>query len=503
MQLTQKGRAYVLILLASFIFSVFAITFEFFPFLGFSISLIVFSFTAHFIKKDKSKLTNTFFAITILLSLFLAIRSEPFLIFLNLAGIFYFGSLFLTTSKSAAPENILSIAAAPFYLFLKSILSESSYYLEFKESKNVTSKREGYLNTVVIVFTTLITLAVILPLLSSANPYFRQLLLNIFDFLGLKDFHFTENLFQWIIRLSVFAGLAYLVPKMATHINKKDVNFSDLTEGINMLVPKTAVAIVLTVFFITQFQLYFASSQTLSDLGYSYSKYANEVFAQLSAVAAIVIILLYGEKESRKVNRNIALILALQGIFLTLMAYKSVYEYSAAWGFTYKRLYGFTVATWIMGIFSIYLYAFVKNMQKQVFLISSVVFSGIILILINIVNFDYLIYNCRKATTGQGTDYEYLARLSADSLSYRKQLAEITKTQNDVLNGTEKQNAESRGLFILLHRINYLQEKYSSPDIRGFNLMEYLQFKDVESIDTKVIKEKYKIEDPIRTYPVY
>lgn len=151
--------------------------------------------------------------------------------------------------------------------------------------------------------------------------------------------------------------------------------------GINLLIPKTAVFVVLSVFFVTQLKLYFSSKETLNALGYTYSNYANEVFTQLSAVAVIVLALLYADKEKKKYNQKIALALLVEGIFLAFMAYKSVYEYSSAWGFTYKRLYGFAVATWILGIFTIYLYAFLKNMEKKFFLAKSAVYTGIILIL--------------------------------------------------------------------------------------------------------------------------
>src|SRR3972149_619422 len=232
MQLTQKGKIYALILLASAIFTVFSITFEFFPHLGLSISFIFFATLAFNIKKEKTSLTKIFFVITLILSAFLSIRSEGFITFLNIVSIFYFASL-------------LSL-------------------------------------------TTITVLAVILPLLSSANPFFEKFLSGIVDLVGLDNFKITDNLFEWMFRFAFFLLLSYFIPKVATFINKKESTKNLVPEGINILIPKIAVAIVLTIFFITQFQLYFSSSETLEAIGYTYSNYTNEVFAQLSAVAAIV-----------------------------------------------------------------------------------------------------------------------------------------------------------------------------------------------------------------------
>ncbi|KKR30765.1 hypothetical protein A2715_02015 [Candidatus Woesebacteria bacterium RIFCSPHIGHO2_01_FULL_39_32] len=492
MQLTENGKVYALILLASAIFSIFTIAFGFFPYLGASISFIAFTLLAYYIKKDKTRLTKIFFAITLILSVFLSIRSEGFLTLLNIVGIFYFGSLFTLTLKGNKTESTFSIIFAPFTLFLKSLFTTKEYSLEFNDSLTEEKKKENTLNTIAITLVTIIALAIILPLLASANPYFEKLLSDLVDLLGIRNFKITENLFEWTLRLIFFIVLVLFVPKMATLMNKNEASKLRPQEGLNMLIPKIAVAVVLIIFFITQLQLYFSSPETLESLGYTYSQYTNEVFAQLSAVAVIVLALLYFEKENKKANINMALVLAFQGIFLTLMAYKSVYEYSNAWGFTYKRLYGFTVATWILGVFTIYLYAFLKNLKREGFIFSSVIYTGIILILVNLSNFDYMIYHFRKASTGQGIDHGYLTRLSSDSLSYKNQLSEIAKDSPQILTDLDKKEANTKGLWTLLYKIERLQEKYKDADIRGFNLFEYLQYKDIKDIDTQIYRDKYK-----------
>ncbi len=495
MQLTDKGRIYALILLISAIFTVFSITFGFFPYFGLSISFILFATLAFYIKKEKTRLTKIFFAITLMLSAFLLIRSEVFLTFLNIIAIFYFASLFVLTKKDNS-ENALLLIFAPFTLFLKSLFTPNEYSLEFKKSIAKEDKKESVINTIAVIFITFVVLVIILPLLSSANPFFENLLSELINLIGLDNLKITDNLLEWLFRFAFFLLLAYFIPKVATFTNKKEGITSLNLEGFNLLVPKIAVAIVLTIFFITQFELYFSSSETLTALGYTYSNYTNEVFAQLSTVAAIVLLLLYSEKVNKKLNRKMTLILAIQGIFLTFMAYKSVYEYSYAWGFTYKRLYGFAVATWILGIFAIYLYTFLKNIEKHIFLTTSLVYTGLILILINVFNFDYMIYHFRRAATGQGIDYEYLSRLSSDSLSYKNLLNEITNKSSESIGDVEKTQAANYGILTLIYKIENLQEKYQDPDIRGFNLLEYLQYKQIKDVDTKTIRSKYEIATP-------
>ena len=107
------------------------------------------------------------------------------------------------------------------------------------------------------------------------------------------------------------------------------------------------------------------------------------------------------------------------------MAYKSVAEYINAWGLTYKRLYGLTFATWTTGIFVLFFNNYRQKNIAMVFVKNTIIFSGVMLLLVNVLNFDYLIYHLGKTETGQGTDYTYLSTLSSDSLSYKEQFMKL------------------------------------------------------------------------------
>lgn len=484
----NRSRIYLYILIASLIAPILIVTSGFFPYLGMGLAFGVYILIAYIAKKDKNIFTRLAFLITFILSLCLFIRSEPFLTFLNLAGIIYFGSLSLTEMDNKN-SNLISLIISPLNLILGSLPIKSEYKLDLKSFKNTDKNKEDRINTVIVILFTIISLAVILPLLASANPIFKKLLSDIFDFLGLKNLHFSENVFLWIIRFMIFSVLIYLVPKMATYSNKKQALLFTTQGSLNMIIPKIVIASVLIIFFITQIQLYFATSQTLIDLGYTYSRYANEVFAQLSTVAAIILVLLYFEKENKKINNFFANLLSFEGIFLNLMAYKSAIDYISSWGFTYKRLYGIAVATLILGMFIIFLYGSYKKYEKTILLKSSLIFAGLILLMINLLNFDYLIYHWRNASTGQGIDYAYLARLSPDSLSYHDQFKRISDMDPKELVKNINLNSDTDGVYVLLFKIERLQNKFQNPDPRGFNLLEYLQYKKIEKLNTENIRE--------------
>ena len=492
MKLTQNGTVFARILLASAIFSILSITFGFFPFLGLSISLIFLIVLAYSIKTNKTPLTKALAVLLLLLSVSFTIRSEPSVLFLNLIAICYLGSIFLITNTKDDFKDTLAVLFAPLTLVLGSLITPSDYRLEFEKPSSKEARQKSLVNSTLIGVTTIVILAIILLLLASANPLFKKILTDILTIFGLADVKLGEAVFQWIMRAVFFVLLALVIPRIASLTNNK-THRQAANLGLNMAFPKIVVAVVLAVFFVTQLKLYFASANALTNLGYTYSRYTNEVFAQLSAVAAVVLAVLYLETGKTRNNKILSLVLSIEGVFLTFMAFKSDFDYIEAWGLTYKRLYGLFVATWILGIFILYMHKFIKKRARYIFFIQSLFFTGTMLILVNLVNFDYLIYHMRKPSTGQGVDYEYLSRLNPDSLAYKELLMKITYNNTTTPTPQEKQLASDNGLNVLLYKIERLQEKYQSLDIREFNLLEYLQYEQIKEINTVPIRANYKI----------
>lgn len=113
-------------------------------------------------------------------------------------------------------------------------------------------------------------------------------------------------------------------------------------------------------------------------------------------------------------------------MFLTFIALKSVYDYSYNWGFTYKRLWGYTGVFWILGVFAFFVYKYFKDLQDTYFVKGVILFSSLVLIGVNIANFDSLIFHYRKSVTHSGIDYLYLSGLSSDAESYDGHFAVVT-----------------------------------------------------------------------------
>lgn len=493
MNLTTRGKIFLLICFFSFIFSCLIITLNYIPHLGLSFSLLIFTLFSYRFKKNKNKDTQIFLAFTVLFSALLIIRSEPFVTFLNLSASLFFGTLMLTSPKSG-DSGFLNHIFSPMVLVVKSVLTKSEYAFEYaKGDKSADNSKTA--NTILGILISIILVLVVIPLLSSANPYFQRIVEDVLAFFDLEKI--LENIgfdtiFIWSVRLVFFFVFLFIIPKIITLINKTtDLAFplSLKLDTFSLTIPKSALSIILFVFLFTQIQFYFADQATLKNLGLSYSQHTREVFAQLSIVAGIIMLLLYNDRKNSGINKTLNWILGIQGIFLTAMAYKSVFEYINTWGLTYKRLYGLTFASWISGIFLLFFYN--QGLKKGIvpFVKNTIIISGLILLLINIFNFDYLIYHFKKAATGQGIDYTYLSTLSPDSLSYKDQYSKL----EDALESGKypNENYNNKNPYILLYKIDSLQNKYSRFDLRTFNLLDFLQYQQIKSIDTNFLRTTF------------
>jgi len=466
----DKDRIWILLITACALFSYLTIVLGYFPYLGIATSLITLSSLVFFFKKNKSIFNLILYILTLVFSFFIVYNSNLFLTFLNILAVLLLGSL-IALPKSELNLGFLQFLISPITVFFEAFETPSDY--KFKLS--LKTNTQTYVEIGKSLLISVIILLVILPLLASANPFFNKLVADVIEIFNLRillENLFSANYFVWLIRAFVFAILTLFVPRLITFINNSTVKQLSITNplsSVDLFLPKFLVCLIIFIFFITQTQLYFASPETLQALGYSHSAYAREVFGQLSIVALVILGLIYNDKSKKKLSIMLSYFLVFEGIFLTFIALKSDYDYSLNWGFTYKRLWGFTGVFGILGIFVLYIQKCAEFVKGVILLIS------LLLIGVNIANFDYLIFHHRKSTTHSGTDYLYLSGLSSDSQSYGELLSMLEKIK-------QTNNLATRRV---LTKINKLQKKYRQLDLRTFNFSEYLQYQKIKSIDAK------------------
>jgi len=450
------------------------------PYFGLFLSLVTVTGLLFVAKDHKDKYQLALFIFTILFSCFFIIRANIFLSFLNFISIVYLLSIICL---SDATQSLFKLLFSPLYLIKSALKIKSPVILNTKLQKFNISNR-----TLFSLVVTIFVLIIILPLLSFANPIFSHWLSSFFAFLinlqFLKDIS-PETLFIVLSRSTLALILILLLPKLTGLVNKDQTKTNPFhILNFPLLIPKISVILVLFIFFITQFQLYFSSNITLESLGYTHSRYAREVFAQLSIVFIIVFALICNDKVKTRYDRLSSFILALQLFFLNLISLKSVWDYSLMWGLTEKRLYGFSVVIWLFGILILFIYHYLKKHISAVFIKNGLLFSCCILFLVNLFNFDYLIFHLAKSRTGEGIDHLYLSKLSVDSSALREHflyLTDLIKTDNEngkVYDWKIREAAQRE-----LRTIRQLTEKYQHFDFRAFNIAQFLAFQTIKDLD--------------------
>ncbi len=448
-----------------------------FPFAGLSISFSLLATLVYYIKVRKSYTETLLFLIILALCACLVLRANLFLTFLNVSTILFLGAFYIKPELKDFRFSFFELIFAPISTVWKSFQTKNEYTWE--SAFSASSKIVNLSKTLKTVAMTSAILIVIIPLLASANPIFSKLVTNVFDVKRILEFLLPKDVEIIFFRIFLFAILAYFLPRILSYANIKEMAKEQSKEFLNsdfLWLPKIAISIVLFVFFITQIQLYFASQQTLYALGYTNSSYTREVFGQLTLVAAIVIGILYNDKKRTKKEKITTLFLLFECYFLAMVAFKSDYDYSNAWGFTQKRLWGFTGVTWLILVLLLYIYIYLKRYEQARFVKGVLAISSSLLLIVNILNFDYLIYHFRKSTTQDGVDYQYISQLSPDAQAYYELATQFPSIYT-------------------ANNIRALQNKYREFDFRSFNFSEFQQFLAIKSINPQDVENK--------SYPLY
>lgn len=486
----------------SAIFSYIIVTTEHFPSFGITLIFTTIASLVLLFKKQKRPLDIVFFGLTAASAFFVTYRSSDFLTFLNILGIMFFGSYLVLGDTLRCHLSVSHVIVLPFWVL--SLVSRVANKFPFNPSVIIKKRKfeAGKLQQVGIsIFISIVILIVIVPLLSSANPLFAKWIQDIAKFFDISKLFlglFRSDFYVHSFRLIMFIVFVLYLPRLLSYVQLHEGEHKDGEHiTLPLLLPKVIVSLVLLVFFVSQYQLYFANAAMLKTLNLTHSQYAREVFAQLSVVALVIFALIYTDRSRSRRSLWITSILIAQAIFLTMMAYKSVDDYSTTFGFTHKRLYGYTGVAWITGVFIMFAYTYARNIRRAALLVSIAVFTGFILVGINIANFDYLIYHVSPSRTGEGVDYQYLTyHLSPDANFYADLLK---RTDSGARSATTSRDLEMNRQYAtyIAYRVEYIQNKYRQFDWRTYNYSEYLEYVAVKDVLAPILRnELYNLPNP-------
>ena len=354
------------------------------------------------------------------------------------------------------------------------------------EHKNTASLIKGLIITIPV-------FAILLLLLTRADPIFSQLTQNLFSGVG-------ERTVKSLVIFSTLLGFGLATIKLQEHALEERIAEGKSHE---LMVIIGSVITLFAAFILVQFKYLFSSvgERELAQLGINsltYSEYVRKGFFELLIASSIscgllVYVLRYYEHLRGRLRVVIHLfsnILTIETGLLLLSAVKRLMLYADAHGLTRARIFGFVFLVWLGILLAIFLIQLLQRMKKQWFFASVVAATLFILMLVNMVNIDGLIATLYKPTVNGEVDYYYLVKLSPDAIeSWQPAIKDATETIARLEGVADVLTEQNRQLYYrnstlnnLKLKIDYLVYKYGTNPQRqwqSFNLGEYLAYKKI------------------------
>lgn len=490
MDLVRNNLTYLGLVLLASVIPVLVVVDTGFPYLGISLTLVILSSLIFSHKPEKSKFTKISFGLSLLLAFFVVLRAQPFLTGSNiLACLTVIAALTLERPKNKY-ESLVIYFGSGLTLLIRTVMSKSKYRLK-SDSLSLTKIEVSPAKTKQVIISIIIScllLVIILPMLIFANPFFGQKVTNLIRLLDaglILDYLVKAEVGIWSLRILLFGLLFLFLPRLLTVVGHDNLPIlTQKTKYFNLTIPKIVVLLVLSLFFISQVQLYTASTEALLEVGYTHSTLSREVFTQLSLVSLILFGLVYYDKNQQGTAKKLNYLLLAGGVILCLLASKSVVDYIQENGFTFSRLWGLATIIWIVGIYLVTWFLVVKKKTGTLLSQSLFIFSIIVLIGVNLANFDYLVYHVNPPRVNQVVDQQYLAwNVSTDANAYHLIIEQFDSQLNEGLaKGDYYENVEWP-YYISVDNSQRIIRKFQNLDIRTFNIAEYQQYQSIKGLE--------------------
>jgi Domain of unknown function (DUF4173) len=376
-------------------------------------------------------------------------------------------------------------------LFGKTSESESNgpKVVENKDKTEVQTetKPNHWPQTLLNISITLFVLAIIVPLLSFANPQFGKYIGDFFNLQWIRETlnWLVENIFSasMILRGFVFAFLYNVLPRLISYCQNYVKPELEVKKDFPLSIPKIATVFTLLAFLIVQIQTTLNPGLLTKTAG----NIASETFFHLSVVCFVVFGLIYLNFKD-KINTKIwSLILLVQTLILVGIAFNSDWSYVTSWGLTHKRLYGFSILAIVLGIICVFTYYAFRNSRKMIqgFAIVFCLISAIT----NLVNMDRLIFkNPPKEATG--IEQNYVNALSLDTRNLKERYTNVVSKYNTFPKGVETAGAcgEMNWIYNYNKQITFLKEKYSTLRFLDWNFTEFSNYQGIKNTQTTLVE---------------
>jgi hypothetical protein len=272
---------------------------------------------------------------------------------------------------------------------------------------------------------TLPVLVVFVLLFASADLIVQKYVSEVFNF-QIDDELIARLILITVATLGLIGGYSYMFNDPKAEETPAEAPQKAFIGQVESTILFGSVNVLFFAFILVQLAYLFGGQANISALGFTYADYARKGFFELVAVAIVAFGLLWSaEKYVERINRGhsalfkvLSVALVLQVLLIIASAFRRLYLYEQAYGFTTLRLYSHAFTILLAVIFLILAYKIIRSASNKTFAFPA--FLAIIgfLATLNAINPDAFIARQnldRYRDTGK-IDTEYLGELSADAV---------------------------------------------------------------------------------------
>lgn len=276
---------------------------------------------------------------------------------------------------------------------------------------------------------TIPVLTVFLVLFASADLVVQKYLTGLFNF------HLSDSVIVSLILVSAatagFVGaFAYIFGRTEPEPAPAATPRRPLLGSVESSILLGSINALFLGFILVQLAYLFGGVANLASLGFTYAEYARKGFFELLAVAVVAFMLLWlaekyiaaTDKGHTLLFRILASALIAQVIIVMASAFRRLYLYEQAYGFTTLRLYSHAFTILLAVIFLVLAYKILRSASDQAFAFPAFLAFIAFLVGLNLINPDAFIARqnlARFDATGK-IDAAYLSLLSSDAFPVLK-----------------------------------------------------------------------------------
>lgn len=355
-----------------------------------------------------------------------AVRASYMLIFLNIIACLLLLLLVarLTFRDDLLRFNLVDYAKVPFLplKFLKPLFQTIG---DFFASRTTVAKHPlaGQITRGMLLAVP--ALLVFLALFASADLVFQKFVTDAFD-IHISEITLARTFVVALVTLAFTGAYAYIFGN--SEGGTRPASTSSLARRIGSVevsILLGSVGVLFLAFIVIQLAYLFGGQSNISAQGFTYAEYARKGFFELLLVAMAAFAMLWAaDRTVKKTDAGHGLAFKILGsvliaevILVMVSAYKRLYLYEQAFGFTTLRLFSHVFVVFLAVIFGLLLVKIIRNQAENRFALPVFITAMVFLAGMNLLNPDGLIGRQnldRYSETGK-LDGAYMGSLSADA----------------------------------------------------------------------------------------